>query len=180
MRYHSPERVLAALALTLLSVGCQSHGPKSQDARTAATLSAKEAGPKVAAALQRGDYVEAIALTERTALPQPAIDQAVGLLVLDSLVDTAAVTRPAGGLEEGIGRVEAAALAGLPDAATSLRALFHTGLSYQGQNTQLAAHPALEACWQEVEDGKAHAERCVEMRKGSSASSPAIPNSSPR
>lgn len=169
MRCHSLERDLAALTLALFALGCPSRVRKAQETTTpvASKLGTEEAGPKVALALQRGDYAEAVALTERTALPQPEIDQAVGLLLLDALVDEQAVTRPKGDLEDGLRRVEGAALAGHPDAATSLRALFHTGLSYQGKNVQLAAQPALEACWQQVEDGTAEATRCVEMRRHS-------------
>jgi hypothetical protein len=169
MRFRWFDRRLLAATLLLPALGCPPRAEQGHETTPPATtsqLSADESGPKVAAALQRGDYAEAVALTERTALSRPEIDQAVGLLILDSLVDAQATTHPAGNVEDGVQRVEAAALAGHTDAATSLRALFHTGLSNQGSNVQLAPQPDLEACWRQVEDGAAAATHCVEMRRG--------------
>jgi hypothetical protein len=165
----------ALAALTLLSSACTQHArkpdeqaPRAQGIPQAQSqpLSRNEAGPQVAAAVQRGDYAQAVSLTERTALPKPELDQAVGLLVLDSLVDVRAATHPPGNLEDGLRRVEDAALAGFADAAANLRALFHNGLTNQSMSVQLAASPQLESCWADVADGAGPAARCVELRRG--------------
>jgi hypothetical protein len=161
-----PARLLLGATL-VLALGCPRRQPAADASKQAAKLSAEESGPKIAAAVQRGDYVEALALTERTALPQPQLDHAAGMLILDSVADPQASTRPAVGVQAGIARVEAAALAGYEDAPTSLAALFHTGLSERGENVKLAPQPALEECWRQVEAGARKAAECVELRRQS-------------
>ena len=81
------------------------------------------------------------------------------------MVDPEAKTRPAESLEEGVRHIEAAAMAGLDGAATSLRALFSTGLTNRGQDRKLAPDPALEECWAGVEARKVAASRCVDQRR---------------
>jgi hypothetical protein len=135
-------------------------------AEEAPKLSAEEAGPRVAEAIQRGDYAQAVAITRQTALPKPTLDLAVGTLILDAIADENAATRPADSIDDGIGHLEAAALAGETDAASSLRGLFHTGLSTRGENVVLAPQPALEECWQGVEEGGgATAQVCLDLRR---------------
>lgn len=163
----------AALAAPMLfAPACAQHTHARMPAPTPAqaqsessTLTRDQAGPQVSAAVRRGDYAQAVHLTERTQLPKPELDQAVGLLMLDSLVDVRAATHPPGGLEDGLRRVEDAALAGFAEAAARLRALFHTGLTGQGMNVPLAASPQLESCWAEVEGGAEPASRCVALRR---------------
>lgn len=172
MPAHFPSLERSSLAaLTLLAAACAQHTqkpvqPTPQVVVRDEKLTREEAGPQVAAAVRRGDYAQAVNLTERTVLPKPELDQAVGLLTIDSLVDVRAATHPPGNLEEGLRRVEDAALAGFTDAAGSLRALFHTGLSNQGRNVQLVASPELESCWAEVEGGSEPAARCIALRRG--------------
>jgi hypothetical protein len=161
-------RGLAAGTL-LLALGCSGQTPKPAEPKATQRqepLRPDQARPQVDAALRRGDYAEAVRLVERTALPRAQIDQAAGLLLIDSLVDVRTATHPPGNLEDGLRRVEAAALAGHAGAATSLRALFHTGLSNQGRSTQLVASPELESCWGDVAAGAGSATHCVELRRG--------------
>jgi hypothetical protein len=146
----------SACWLVLLSaLGCAAKQKK---------LSVQVAGPLVSAAIARGDYAEAVTLTERTELPSAERDHAVGQLVLEAYADAAAARRPSIDLEGGIRRLERSALAGSSDAASSLRALFHTGLSQAGENRLLEPVAALEACWRGVESDSGSAASCVELR----------------
>ncbi len=114
--------------------------------------------------LAAGDYSAAIDLVNRTDVPAVERDHMLGDLVLDGLVDDKAKSKPQATVADGLGLLEQAAAAGSPQAISSLRGRFETGLNSRGRNQLMAANPELADCWRTVEASEKKPAQCIALR----------------
>lgn len=114
-------------------------------------------------ALQTRHYADAIRAARQGQASLAEIDFAAGEIVLQGWADESPVQRPVETLDQGIALLEKSALTGHAPAISGLAALFFTGLS-QGEMKLIAPNRALHRCWNDVENGIAHAATCVAGR----------------
>jgi hypothetical protein len=120
---------------------------------------------KIASLLAAGDYAAAISGIETSGASEIDKLSASGRLILDGLVDPAAKTKPNFSVDEGLSRLERAAILGHEPSVSDLVGFFTLGLSFRGEKRVFPPSPALAACWQAVQKSTKSAADCVTLRK---------------
>ena len=164
---------LASLLILLgLTAACQQReaepakdaSPPVQQPAPGADQEAKR-NEQIMAAVQGGDYAQAIQLARAASVPKPEADFAVGELILQGLSDAQAAQPPTDSLTTGLSLMEASAQAGHEPAIFGLAALFYTGLRAGSSDTYLiAADEALSKCWEQAKESRDQVPKCVAMR----------------
>ena len=118
-------------------------------------------------ALKERRYADAVSATRRAGEDRAETDSAVGMLVLEGLSDPDAVQAPNESVSEALSLIEASALAGDPQAISTLASTFERGLKGGVNNSVLVdSDRRLSACWDEAKARPSQAAVCAAMRSG--------------
>ena len=157
---------LTPLIAVFVLTACSSFvAPAQLSALAAPPPQSTPSNSDIMALLAMGDYAGAIAAIEASSAREDEKLATTGRLALDGLVDPQAKTRPQLSIEEGIDRLERAALVANKVAVADLAATFNVGVNFRGKNVLLAARPELANCWNRVQAEEKKAADCVALRK---------------
>ena len=120
---------------------------------------------KIATLLASGDYAAAIAAINASAAPEADRLSASGRLILDGLIDPAAKNKLGFSVDDGLSRLERAAVLGNEPSVSDLVGFFTLGLNYRGEKVVFSPSPELASCWQAVGKSTKRANDCVALRK---------------
>jgi len=156
--------VALALAMTVLQPACRT--PNAAKPSSPPAPDSEDLNPQIVSAIQRGRYADAVALAGQARVSKAESDFAVGEIILEGHTDGTASQAPRESIEEGLQRVEAAALAGHQQAISALAATFETGLSQRPTETLLLKpDAALSRCWEDAKSALQRASVCVDLRR---------------
>ncbi len=115
----------------------------------------------------RPDYVAAVAAVRRAAPTRQAGDAEAASLLLRSLADPTAATRPPGTIESGLRMMEAAAAAADPrHDASVIEATMRYGVAAPaGSPVLVPPSPRVANCWRRAALGTATGASCIALRR---------------
>jgi hypothetical protein len=115
--------------------------------------------------LAQGDYNAVLDEIDKAKITDAEKLGTSGRIILDGLVDPKAKTRPKFTIDEGLSRMEKAALLGRETSVNDLAAVFTTGVGFRDEKKLLLPAPELADCWNGVKSKAKTSDTCIALRK---------------